>query len=240
MKYPNKLNIGERLFDVEYESVSKLSSSVRIRKGKIVVRLSRFLRGRKRDETVEKFLKWSVKKLDGFSDDFIEPNYEDGGRISTHNKVYELNIYDEKRKNARVVLKDGYIIEIFLNEEMNDEERSKKVKFLVQKIIMKDQSEYLEEVLNELNDLHFKKRFRDCRFKRVNSRFGSCSSKGSINIAYRLLFAPREVFRYVCVHELAHLKEFNHSKKFWGLVGEAMPDYRSQEKWLKKNGFMLG
>ena len=74
----------------------------------------------------------------------------------------------------------------------------------------------------------------------MNHRFGSCSSKRNINIAYRLLFAPREVFRYVCLHELAHLKEMNHSKRFWSLVAGAMPDYKGHEKWLRDSGFMLG
>jgi len=50
-----------------------------------------------------------------------------------------------------------------------------------------------------------------------------------------LLFAPDEVIDYVCIHELAHLKERNHSPEFWKLVEGALPDYREKEKWLKEN-----
>jgi predicted metal-dependent hydrolase len=49
------------------------------------------------------------------------------------------------------------------------------------------------------------------------------------------LFAPKDVFDYICIHELAHLVEQNHSDKFWALVEKAMPDYMEKEKWLKEN-----
>ena len=66
--------------------------------------------------------------------------------------------------------------------------------------------------------------------------WGSCSEKGNINISTRLLFAPEDVLEYVCIHELAHLIEQNHSEKFWQLVKNAMPNYQEKRKWLKENG----
>ncbi len=235
MDLPEKLKIGTHSFPVDYEINLKANSSVRIRKGRVVLKLSRFMMGRKRDEVVEKFLKWAMKKLEkGASGNFVEPSYKDGGRVCTHNKIYEIAIVHEDRKSVRTDLIDGYLIRVKLPQGRRD------VREIIEKAIIKDQIDYLKEVVSELNDLHFKFRFNMVRFKRMNSRFGSCSSKGNINIAYRLLFAPREVFQYVCVHELAHLKQMNHSKKFWALVGEAVPEYKEHEKWLKDSGFMLG
>lgn len=72
---------------------------------------------------------------------------------------------------------------------------------------------------------------------KVNSaktRWGSCNRKGNINFTYRLLFAPEELIDYVVVHELAHLKEMNHSADFWAVVEQAMPDYRVRRKKLKE------
>ncbi|MCB0682671.1 MAG: M48 family metallopeptidase, partial [Saprospiraceae bacterium] len=60
--------------------------------------------------------------------------------------------------------------------------------------------------------------------------------KRNINLSTRLLFAPPKVIDYVIIHELAHLVEMNHSRRFWDLVAAAMPDYEEQEKWLKKFG----
>ncbi len=66
-------------------------------------------------------------------------------------------------------------------------------------------------------------------------RWGSCSTEGSINFSYRLVMAPIEVIDYVVVHELAHIKHPNHSKKFWATVEAVIPDYKEREKWLKEN-----
>lgn len=57
------------------------------------------------------------------------------------------------------------------------------------------------------------------------TRFGSCSRGGTLSFNYRLLFLPPHLSDYVIVHELCHLIEFNHSKKFWALVGQAIPNY---------------
>ena len=66
------------------------------------------------------------------------------------------------------------------------------------------------------------------------SRWGSCSPKGNLNFNVRLVAIPPGLREYVVVHELAHLKYMNHSKAFWGLVGEFYPDYRNARKELKK------
>lgn len=64
----------------------------------------------------------------------------------------------------------------------------------------------------------------------AKSRFGSCSSKGNLNFSCRLALYPYEAIEYVCVHELAHLKEMNHSKKFWAIVEGVLPDYKARKK----------
>jgi predicted metal-dependent hydrolase len=71
------------------------------------------------------------------------------------------------------------------------------------------------------------------------TRWGSCSSKGSLNFNWRLMMAPAEVVDYVIVHELCHLLHPNHSKNFWNQVSAILPDYRVRKDWLKRNGFRL-
>ena len=68
------------------------------------------------------------------------------------------------------------------------------------------------------------------------SRWGSCSSKGNLNFNCLLMLCPPEVIDSVVVHELCHRKELNHSKAFWALVYEAMPDYKTWDKWLRDHG----
>ncbi len=69
----------------------------------------------------------------------------------------------------------------------------------------------------------------------AKKRWGSCSASGSINFSWRLIMLPPEVIDYVIVHELAHLKELNHSKKFWDFVDVILPDYKISKNWLKNN-----
>ena len=68
------------------------------------------------------------------------------------------------------------------------------------------------------------------------SRWGSCSSRGTLSFNYRLIFAPPEILDYVVVHELCHLTHMNHSKDFWNKVASVMPDYKIHRKWLKEHG----
>lgn len=71
------------------------------------------------------------------------------------------------------------------------------------------------------------------------TKWGTCSSKGNISLNWRLVKCPDWVQDYICVHELCHLKEMNHSKSFWKLVKSFRPDYKKAEDWLRKHEQML-
>lgn len=71
------------------------------------------------------------------------------------------------------------------------------------------------------------------------TRWGSCSSKGNLNFNWRLILAPEQVLDYVVVHELAHRREMNHSKAFYAIIENVLPDYRKARRWLKENGHTL-
>jgi predicted metal-dependent hydrolase len=71
------------------------------------------------------------------------------------------------------------------------------------------------------------------------SRWGSCSPAGAIALNFRLVQVPPEVRDYVLVHELMHLRQQNHSRRFWRLVEAACPGFRDAERWLKVQGKAL-
>ena len=68
------------------------------------------------------------------------------------------------------------------------------------------------------------------------SRWGSCSPNGDIALNFRLLLMPPHVREYILIHELMHLQQANHSRRFWRLVAAACPGFRDAERWLRTHG----
>ncbi|WP_299477402.1 SprT family zinc-dependent metalloprotease [uncultured Roseibium sp.] len=73
----------------------------------------------------------------------------------------------------------------------------------------------------------------------TKSRWGSCASNGRLSFSWRLILAPSEILDYVAAHEVAHLKEMNHSNRFWRLCEQLAPQTPSARRWLKENGLYL-
>ena len=86
--------------------------------------------------------------------------------------------------------------------------------------------------------LHFntfyKLPLRKIFIKNLKSRWGSCSEKGNLNFNYKIIFLPPDVADYIVVHELCHIKEFNHSKNFWAEVAKTLPKYAALRKELRR------
>jgi predicted metal-dependent hydrolase len=74
---------------------------------------------------------------------------------------------------------------------------------------------------------------QNLRITRARTRWGSCSGANNLNFSWRLLAAEESVIRYVVIHELAHIREHNHSPRFWRIVGEWCPDYLILRQKLK-------
>jgi predicted metal-dependent hydrolase len=71
------------------------------------------------------------------------------------------------------------------------------------------------------------------------TRWGSCSSRGTLSFNWRLVLAPHDVLDYVVAHELCHLREPNHSARFWRLLENTRPGHREQRRWLAEHGWEL-
>jgi len=82
-------------------------------------------------------------------------------------------------------------------------------------------------------------RFNKITITNAQKQWGSCSHLGNLNFSWRLILAPLVVIDYVVIHELVHLDEKNHSKKFWKKVEKYFPEYKIHREWLKKNGCLL-
>jgi predicted metal-dependent hydrolase len=95
-----------------------------------------------------------------------------------------------------------------------------------------------EERIRHFNKSH-KYDFNKINVKNQKTRWGSCSRKGNLNFNYKIALLPSHLADYIIVHELCHLGEFNHSRKFWALVKNILPDYESIRADLRKHSMYL-
>lgn len=81
--------------------------------------------------------------------------------------------------------------------------------------------------------------YEQIEVRNQRTKWGSCSTTGTLGLNWRLMMAPPDVVDYIVIHELAHLREQNHTNEFWSLVAEYDPEYGSHSEWLAENSTRL-
>jgi predicted metal-dependent hydrolase len=136
-----------------------------------------------------------------------------------------------------VISKSKWIDKHMLKVQSTIDERSKLEKITFEQI--KELADQAVEYIPKRVKYYAEKEnfvYNKITIKNLVSRWGSCSTKGNLNFNCLLMLTPDYVIDYIVVHELCHLREMNHSEKFWAEVEKIMPDYQRAELWLKQNG----
>ncbi|MBK7344299.1 MAG: M48 family metallopeptidase [Saprospiraceae bacterium] len=216
------------------------NSRVSIGKAGAILRISSFLKASDQDEQIRKFRQWIIDQLDHHADRyerFCPKIYRHGQILEVGNRKYSIRfIYESDRKTVSGKLGADRSLVFKVPFGATDIQLGPVIEKLLSRIVGAD---FLPEVtarVHELNRQYFQKTITSVQLKYNHSNWGSCSSKGNINLSTRLLFAPAFVLDYVIIHELAHLIEMNHSDRFWKQVERVMPGYQKAEHWLKKHG----
>ena len=141
-----------------------------------------------------------------------------------------------KDKDAEQIIKEH---EKWINEKLFEYQKkeAKKLELIEAQIsvLKRDAREYFAaktEYFSKIMNLKYSR----ITITSARTRFGSCSSRGNISFSYMLMLYPETAREYVIVHELAHLLEMNHSKRFYAIVEQYMPDYKERRKQLKNGG----
>lgn len=158
----------------------------------------------------------------------IQNNFLDGDEYLYLGKTYTLNITNNVR--AKLIFTDSF--------ELSESLRPK-AKELFEKWYKQRAKEYFENRLNELSE-KIQVKYRKLHLSGGMRRLGSYSpSSGTVSLSWRLIMAPKEVVDYVIIHELCHIIQPNHSKRFWDVVAKFDTNYKNRIKWLNNNGRML-
>lgn len=167
-------------------------------------------------------------KYDSYRDDVPDRRFEPGETFPYLGEDYELVV--EPRQKSVVADET-----IRLRQSAVDQSS---VKRALRNFYRREAREHLSDRLDHFAE-EMSLEYDGLEIRNQRTRWGSCSTNGTISLNWRLLMTPEDVVVYVIIHELAHLREQNHTEAFWSLVAEHDPDYEEHAEWLEKNSARL-
>ncbi len=232
------ININGTNYPVNIIIERRNNSRASIGKNCAYIRISHNLSGENSSKEILAMKSWIIKKLAQKPELLtLERNreYNDGEKIKIIGWEYGLKInYSDRKVSSGKIIEGNICLDI--PSSFGTDVKKERISALISRLIARNKMQFVKNKIHELNKKYFNKKINKISLKNNSSKWGSCSARDNINISTRLLLAPEDVIDYVCIHELAHLKEKNHSKNFWKLVENAMPDYKEKKKWLRENG----
>jgi predicted metal-dependent hydrolase len=183
------------------------------------------------EELLKENAAWVIEKkqrYDTYRENIPERNFEEGETFPYLGESHEIVV--ERRSSSRV--RDGK----FRLAEHHVEQTS--VKRALETLYRRKARETFEDHVEEYAD-KIGVEFNKIEVRNQKTKWGSCSTNGTLGLNWRLMMAPPEIVDYVVVHELAHLQEPNHDNSFWSLVADYDPDYEEHARWLEENSTEL-
>lgn len=233
----NHISVNDTSYTVSIYYEKRRNSRASITKTGINIRIPIFLSKKEKSEQVNKFISWAENTIKEKKVSFRPENkiFKNGDELILYDNVLKI-IISEIDTNSISGKIDTENIKISIPKNLNQEDKEKYISKMIARLLAKNYLGKIYEKLYKFNEIHRFGIINNIRLKNNSTNWGSCSSKNNINISIRLLLAPEKVLDYVLMHELSHLKQRNHSAKFWAVVEAACPSYRESELWLKKNG----
>jgi len=232
------ININGNDHLVKIYTERRNSTRVSITKSGINIRVPKNLVMFGRERAISQMKNWAIKKIIEMPQLVQKEElkkYVSGDTLIVLGIIYTIEITEKDALRSSGRIKNDTIL-LRVSSKRSGDARHKDVSSLLSKVLAKKYHQYVSSRVYHHNNLHFRKDINNIFLKNHKSKWGSCSSTGNINLSTRLFFAPSDVLDYVIIHELAHLVEHNHSRNFWNLVEQAMPDYKDKKKWLNGHG----
>ena len=207
--------------------------SIQVSRGKVKISVPKNLEQFKIDKILKSKSKWIKKKLflQSKITSFRNKEYVSGEDFLYLGRHYRLKIIIGQKYNTE--FKDGY-----LKVTVKDKSNTQKIKRLIKRWYLEKAQLHLNKMTLDLSK-ELGVDFHSVKVRNYIARWGSCSSTGKIFYNWRIIMAPAKIINYVVLHELVHLKEHNHSKRFWKLLKSYYSDIDYAKQWLVYNGHTL-
>jgi predicted metal-dependent hydrolase len=195
---------------------------------------------RSMDRFVLQNLKWIEKQVDKVEQQRkLRPEfkYRSGDTFYYFGEPVTLVVEPSDRKRPDIKIREDQLV-ITLHRDIGKTYAIAAIKKTIENFYRKKAEEVIHDRLQHFNE-HYGFRYNRVTLRNQKSRWGSCSAKKNLNFNWRLIMAPIEVIDYVVVHELCHLKEMNHSARYWALVKKTLPNHKLARKWLKDYHYLL-
>ena len=218
----------------------RLRLQVNTEEHRIVLTVPRFVLKFQVDRFLEEKTPWIAKqwaKVEKQSKLRPKPKYLDGDTFYYFGEPLTLQLIPSYLNKPIVRVHDDKM-QISVYRYISKSEGVKMIKKAIQEFYKNKASETIHDRLEYFNQ-HYQFHYNRVTFRNQKTRWGSCSGKKNLNFNWRLIMAPIQIIDYVVVHEMCHLKQMNHSKKYWELVAQRIPNYKETRKWLRKNQFLL-
>jgi len=159
------------------------------------------------------------------------PRLTDGGEVPYLGERLGLSVTVERRRQRERVAREGELLSLALPPEVT-------VRDALERWYRRRAR---EEVAPRLDAAcaRWGAAYTTLQIRGQRTRWASCSSSGAMSFNWRLLLAPPPVLDYVVEHEVVHLDVLDHSQRFWILLSERVPDWRTHERWLRAHGHAL-
>jgi predicted metal-dependent hydrolase len=183
------------------------------------------------EELLKENAAWLIektRKFETYREQIPDREYEEGETFPYLGEEYEVVV--ERRSSSQIENETFRLAEHHVNQTS--------VKRALETLYRRKARETFEERL-KLYAAEMNVEYDQIHVRNQTTRWGSCSSTGTLSLNWRLIMAPLEVVDYILVHELAHLREPNHSDEFWSLVAEHDPEYKAHSQWLEENSAQL-
>lgn len=167
---------------------------------------------------------------------FAPPHFSDGALIPFRGERYPLRTQATHLKRVKIEFDSGFIA--FVPQTLAPEQHQQHIKTALTRWLWQRAEEDAHHLL-QTHIPRFNLKPRSINIRTQKTRWGSCGIHNDVQLNWLLILAPSEIYEYVLVHEICHIRFKNHSRDFWNLVAEHLPDYKRRRAWLKAHGSVL-